>query len=98
MAFRTLSVAAVVAGALALPVAIPAQAQGLPMQPNPVTNPVPAPEAVTIHAKTAAINPAVNLVGLHVDDSVNAQYSRSVAFVVSASGAPAPENEWRPGR
>ena len=110
---RFLTVAALAAAAT-LPLAGLAGAQGVAPQANPIVSPVPAPEAVTLHAKITAINPktrAVSLVGangqhvtvtagplvrlelLKVGDAVNAQYYRSVAFVVGVPGSPAPENE-----
>jgi hypothetical protein len=42
---------------------------------------------------TLAAGPAVNLSLLKVGDVVNAQYYRSVAFVLSTPGAPVPEDE-----
>jgi hypothetical protein len=56
--------AAAVAVAAVLPLAYPASAQGLPPQPNPITSPVPAPEAKTFHAKVTAINAQAGTVGL----------------------------------
>jgi hypothetical protein len=47
----------VVAVVAVLPLAGPVAAQSLPPQPNSVTNLVPVPEAVTLHAKITAINP-----------------------------------------
>lgn len=51
------TVAAVAALAL-LPLADPAVAQGIAPQPGAITSPIPAPEAVTVHAKITAIDPA----------------------------------------
>ena len=42
---------------------------------------------------TVQAGPAVRLDMLHVGDTVNAQYYRSVAFMLSAPGMPAPEDQ-----
>ncbi|MBP2296781.1 hypothetical protein [Azospirillum rugosum] len=108
---KATAVAALIGGALLLPAVVPqAAAQGRPV----LTNAVPESEAVTIHAKITALDPAtrkVTLTGrsgapvtvtagpnirlemLKVGDIVDAQYYRSVAFVVSQPGATAPEDE-----
>ncbi|WP_448205658.1 hypothetical protein [Azospirillum sp. sgz302134] len=107
----TAAAVALIGGVLLLPAVVPqAAAQGRPV----LTNAVPESEAVTIHAKITALDPAtrkVTLTGrsgapvtvtagpnirlemLKVGDIVDAQYYRSVAFVVSQPGATAPEDE-----
>lgn len=86
---------------------------GAPIQPV-LTNVIPESDAVTVHAKITAVDPAtrkltladrsgktitltagpgVRLDMLKVGDTVDAQYYRSVAFVVSPPGAPAPKDE-----
>jgi hypothetical protein len=108
----TVAAAVLIGGALLVPVIPPeAAAQGNRLA---LTNVVPESEAVTIHAKITAIDPAtrqVTLTGrtgapvtvtagpnvrlemLKVGDVVDAQFYRSVAFVVSQPGATVPDDE-----
>jgi Cu/Ag efflux protein CusF len=96
----TVTAAVILCGALLLPATLPNSAAAQ----TKLTNVVPESEAVTIHAKitamdtgkrqvTLTVGPAVRLEMLKVGDTVNAQYYRSVAFVVSQPGATVPDDE-----
>jgi hypothetical protein len=56
--------AAAVAALVLLPFAGPAVAQGIGPQASPLTNVIPQPEALTIHAKITAINPQTRRITL----------------------------------
>jgi hypothetical protein len=58
----------------------------------------PQTRAVTLtgangNSVTITAGPLVNLAGLNVGDTVNAQYYRSTAMLLSLPGAPVPDNE-----
>lgn len=75
---------------LPLPAAVTIQAKITAI--NPQTRAITLTGA-NANSVTITAGPLVNLAGLNVGDTVNAQYYRSTATLLSLPGAPVPDNE-----